>query len=183
VADRERDRLIRGYAQAMFAVAEAEGALEQVEDELYRFGKTIEGAPNLRDALTDPALPAERKRAVLGELLGERANPHTLALLGFLVDQGRSRDLERIVATLAEVAAERRRLVVAEVRTAVPLTKEQRTRLADALSRATGKDLDMKVLVDPALIGGVVARVGDQVFDGSVRRKLEMAREQLTRAQ
>jgi F-type H+-transporting ATPase subunit delta len=178
----ERDRLIQGYAQAMFAVAEAEGDLEQVGDELYRFGKTVETAPELHDALTDPALPPDRKRGVLEELVGGRASPHTLNLLAFLVDQGRARDLQRIVTALAEVAAERRRKAVAEVRAAVPLDEDQRSRLAEALSRATGKDVELKVLIDPGVIGGVVARVGDQVFDGSVRRKLEIAREQLTRA-
>ena len=178
----DRDRLVKGYAQALFVVAEAEGALEQVEDELYRFGKALESAPDLRDALTDPALPPDRKRAVLDELLEGRANPHTLNLLAFLVEQGRARDLQRIVTALAEVAAERRRKAVAEVRAAVPLDDDQRSRLAEALSKATGKDIELKVLVDPNVIGGVVARVGDQVFDGSVRRKLEIAREQLTRA-
>jgi F-type H+-transporting ATPase subunit delta len=182
VPERERDRLIQGYAQALFSVAEAEGELSLVEDELYRFGKTVESAPELRDALTDPALPPSRKRAVLEELLGGRANGHTLNLLAFLVEQGRARDLQRIMTALAEVAAERRRKAVAEVRAAVPLDDDQRVRLAEALSKATGKDIELKVLVDPDVIGGVVARVGDQVFDGSVRRKLEIAREQLTRA-
>jgi F-type H+-transporting ATPase subunit delta len=182
VAERDRGRTIKGYAQALFAVAEAEGDLEQVEDELYRFGKTVESAPDLRDALTDPALPSDRKRAILGDLLGGRASPHTANLLTFLIEQGRARDLQRIVTALAEVAAERRRMAVAEVRTAVPLDEAQRTRLTKALSRATGKDIELKVVVDPNVIGGVVARVGDQVFDGTVRRKLEIAREQLTRA-
>jgi F-type H+-transporting ATPase subunit delta len=180
--ERDRDRVIHGYAQALFAVAEAEGVLEEVEDELFRFGKTVESSPELHDALTDPALPSDRKRAVLEDLLGERASPHTVNLLAFLVDSGRARDLQRIVTTLAEVAAERRRKAVAEVRTAVPLDDEQRKRLEKALSKATGKELELKVLVDPSVIGGVVARVGDQVFDGTIKRKLEMAREQLTRA-
>jgi F-type H+-transporting ATPase subunit delta len=180
--DRVRDRLVHGYAQALFAVAEAEGELEQVEDELYRFGKAMERSPELRDALTDSALPADRKRALLEELLGDKASPHTLNLLAFLVEQGRARDLPRIVAALAEVAAERRRKAVAEVRTAVPINQRQRKQLADALSKATGKDIELKVLVDPSVIGGVVARVGDEVFDGSVRRKLEIAREELTRS-
>jgi len=71
---------------------------------------------------------------------------------------------------------------VAEVRSAVPLDEERRTKLAEALSKASGKDVELKVLVDPTLVGGVVARVGDQVFDGSIRRKLELARDQLAGA-
>ena len=176
-----RDGLIDGYAQALFAVAEAEGSLEAVTDEVFRFGKTMESESSLRSALTDPALPADRKRAVIEELLGDRASPHTLHLLTFLVEQGRARDLPRIVSALVELASERRRKALAEVRSAVPLDGDQRERLAAALSKATDRDVEVKVLVDPSVIGGVVSRVGDQVFDGTIRRKLEMAREQLVR--
>jgi F-type H+-transporting ATPase subunit delta len=176
------DRRIQGYAQALFAVAEAEGSLDAVEDELYRFGKAVEGEPQLRETLTDPALPADRKRAVLEELLGRQANPHTVRLLAFLVDQGRARDLSKIIEGMAELAAERRRKAVAEVRTAVPLDADHREELAKALAKATGKEVELKVLVDDSVIGGVVARVGDQVFDGTIRRKLELARQQLAQA-
>jgi F-type H+-transporting ATPase subunit delta len=178
----EKESVIRGYAQALFAVAEAEGELEQVEDELYRWGKAVEKQPKLREALTDPALPADRKKAIIEDLLGERASRHTVSLLAFLVEQGRAKDLPRIIEAMAELAAERRRKAVAEVRTAVPLDAKRRDQLAKALSKATGKDIDLKVLVDPSVIGGVVAQVGDQVYDGSIRRKLELARQQLTQA-
>jgi F-type H+-transporting ATPase subunit delta len=174
--------LVRGYAQALFAVAEAEGELDRVEDELYRFGKAVEAQPKLREALTDPSLPAERKIAVTREILEEKASRHTVALLGFLIEEGRTRDLSRILEALAEVVAEQRNKAVAEVRSAVPMDEQRRTKLAAALAKATGKDVELKVLVDPTLIGGVVAQVGDQVFDGSVRRKLDMAREQLVKA-
>ncbi len=175
-----RTREIRGYAQAIFAVAEAEGALAEVEDELFRFARTVEREAGLREALTDIALPPERKRAVITDLLGERAGPHTVNLLEFIVEQGRARELSAIADELVQLAAERRAQAVAEVRAAVPLTKAQRERLAEALERATGKKVELRVLVDESIIGGVIARVGDQVYDGSVRRKLELARERLS---
>jgi F-type H+-transporting ATPase subunit delta len=178
----ERDDLVEGYAQALFAVAQAEGTLEDLEEELYRFAKALEKEGRLREALTDPGLPSERKKAVLQEILGSKANRHTVSLLGFLVDQGRAKDLPRIADALAQMAAGRNQKVVAEVRTAVPLDVQRRARLAEALAKATGRSVELKVLVDPSVIGGVVARVGDQVFDGSVRRKLEQARQELTRA-
>ena len=78
------------------------------------------------------------------------------------------------------LATERRQSVVAEVRAAIPLDEQQRSRLADALSRATGKKVELKTVVDESVIGGVVARVGDQVIDGSLRRRLELARERLS---
>lgn len=175
-----RREAIRGYAEALFAVAEAEAALDEVSDELFRFARTVQQQPDLRQALTDPQLPSERKRAVIEDLLGDRANPHTVNLLEFIVGQGRARELEAIVDELVQLAAERREHAVAEVRTAVPLDKARRERLAEALARATGKNIEMKVIVDPSVVGGVVARVGDQVIDGSIRRRLELARERMS---
>jgi F-type H+-transporting ATPase subunit delta len=180
VADRaERRELIRGYAQALFAVAEAEGDLATVEDELFAFAGAVEANPKLREALTDPALPAERKRAVVRDILGDAASPQTINVLGFLIEQGRARELGAIIEDLARMAAERRQHVVAEVRSAVPLDETQRASLAAALSRATGRAIEVKALVDPAVLGGVVARVGDEVFDGTVRARLMEARELL----
>jgi F-type H+-transporting ATPase subunit delta len=176
----KKKEAIRGYAEALFSVAAAEDVLDEVEEELFRFARGLEREEELRDALTDPALPPERKRAVLEDVLGDRANPHTVSLLGFVVEQGRARDLPAIVDELVALAAERRRAAVAEVRTAVPLDREHRDRLAEALGKATGKKVELKVVVDPTVVGGVIARVGDQVIDGTVRRRLEMARERLT---
>jgi len=174
-----RDPLIRGYAQALLSIAEAEGELATVEDELFRFAKAVEGNAGLREALTEPALPADRKRALIVDLLGDRANPHTVNILGFLVEQGRVRELERIIDGLVELAAERRQRAVAEVHSAVPLTEGQRKRLEEALSAATGRSVQAKVVVDPTVIGGAVARVGDEVFDGTVRSRLNAARRRL----
>ncbi len=167
-----RAELVRGYAEAMFTIAEAEGELEAVEGQLYAFAKLIERDNRVREAITDPALPAENKRGLIHDALGERANPVAVNLLGFLVEQGHGREIGRIVEELAEVAAERRSHELAEVRSAVPLDAERRARLAEALSRATGKTVEVKVVVDPSVVGGVVARVGDAIFDGSVQSRL-----------
>ncbi|HJP66057.1 MAG TPA: ATP synthase F1 subunit delta [Actinomycetota bacterium] len=176
------DRLIEGYAEALFAIAQAEGSLGDVEDELYQFAKTMERDGRLREVLVDPTLPADRKRSVIEEILGERASRHAINLLSFLVDQGRARQLTEIVEALAETAAGRNRKTLAEVRTAIPLDIQRRARLEEALAKATGRDVELKVVVDPSVIGGVVVKVGDQVFDGTVRRKLDVARNQLARA-
>jgi F-type H+-transporting ATPase subunit delta len=176
VADAE---LIDGYAQAMFAVARAEGVLPTVEDELYAFGKALEQNTALRDSLTDAALPAENKKAVVGDLIGDRANPVTISLLGFVIDVGRAREISKIVDELAQMASQDRDHALAEVRSAVELTAAQRDRLAEALSSATGRQVDVKVVVDPSVIGGVVARVGDEVFDGSIASRLEDAKQAL----
>lgn len=171
--------LVDGYAQALFAVAGAEGALPAVEDELYAFGKALETNTRLRAALTDAELPAENKKAVVAELLGERAHPVTATLLGFVIDAGRAREIPRIVEALARMAAAEREHALAEVRVAVGLSAEQRGRLAEALSRATGRQVDVKVVVDPTVVGGAIARVGDEVFDGSIASRLEDAKQAL----
>ena len=167
------DDLIRGYAQALFTVARAEGVLPTVEDELYGFAKALEQNTSLREALTDAALPAENKKGVIRDLLGERVNPVTVNLLGFIVDAGRAREIPKIVDEVARMAAGERGHALAEVRTAVALTDEQRARLERALSAATGRQVDVKAVLDPAVVGGVVARVGDEVFDGTVATRLD----------
>jgi F-type H+-transporting ATPase subunit delta len=174
------DEAVRGYALALLSVAEAEGALDRVQDELYAFTRSVERNSGLREALTDVALPAERKKAVIAELLGRRAHPLTATLVGFLVDAGQARRIGPIAQELAREAAHRSERTLAEVRTAVPLTDQQRERLAGALARATGHPVELKVDVDPSVIGGVVARVGDEVFDGSIASRLVEARQHLT---
>ena len=173
------DHVIDGYAEALFTVARAEQALPAVEDELYAFAKALEQNTPLRDALTDAALPAENKKGVIGDILGERANPLTVSLLGFVVDVGRAREIPKIVQRLAEVAAGERDQALAEVRSAVELSAPQRKRIAEALSKATGRTVDVKVVVDPSVVGGVVARVGDEIFDGSVATRLVDAKQRL----
>lgn len=178
----EKATVIRRYADALFAIADAEGELSLVEDQLYAFAKTLESQPKLGDALADPALPTENKKSLVGDVMGAGANPVAVNALSFLIDQGRGRDLAPIIEAMAQVVAESRQQVVAEVRSAVPLEARQREDLAKALSTATGKTVEVKVVVDPTVVGGVVARVGDEVFDGTVRNRLQEVRRQLAGA-
>ena len=170
---------IEAYARAMLEVARAEGRLAEVEDELFRFARTLDGSDELRMALSDPALPAERRVAVVQDLLGAKALQTSAALAEFVVSAGRGGDLPQIVDRFVELAAQERRHEIAEVRSAVPLSAEQVERLRDALANATNKDVEVKVVVDPSVLGGVVARIGDVVIDGSVRHRLEQLKEQI----
>jgi F-type H+-transporting ATPase subunit delta len=178
----EHDAVVRGYAEALLAIAQAEGETRPVEDQLYAFGKLVERDAGVRDALIDPALPADNKKALVGELLGERANPVAVHLLGLILDLGRARDLSRIAEEFVRVAAERRQHQVAEVRSAIPIDEARRKKLEAALSKATGRKIEVKVVVDPSVIGGVVARLGDEVFDGTVRSRLRAVRQTLAGA-
>jgi F-type H+-transporting ATPase subunit delta len=161
------------YAQAFLEVARADGRLEEVEDDLFRFVRTFEGSDDLRMALTDPQLPIERRIAVIEELMGGKALTTSVALASMAVGAGQASELPAIVERFVELAAAERKHEVAEVRSAIALDQEQTTRLAAALGKATGKVVEVKVVVDPEVLGGIVARVGDTVIDGSVRHKLD----------
>ena len=161
------------YAAALFGIARAEGTLGEVEDELFRFSQTLQGSDELRDALTDPGIPASRRQQITEDLLGGRASPTTVALVSMVVGTGRARELPTIIRQLVEMSAAEANKEVAEVRSAVPLTDDQRKRLAEALGQATGKQVEVKVVVDPSVMGGIVAQVGDTVIDGSVRSRLD----------
>jgi F-type H+-transporting ATPase subunit delta len=170
---------VEAYANALLEVSRAEGHLADIQDELFRFARTFEGSDELRSALTDPALPRERRIAVVEDLLGGKALQTSAALATFIVAAGRAGELPAIVDRFVELAAAEQRRAVAEVRSAIELTPEQTDRLREALNRATGKDVEVKVVVDPSVLGGIVARVGDLVIDGSVRHRLEQLREQI----
>jgi F-type H+-transporting ATPase subunit delta len=167
------DAVIDGYARALFEVARAEGTLDEVEDELFRFARSYESSDALRNALTDDMVPAGKRQAIVEDLLGGKATATTVQLVSMVVGSGRGRDLPAIIDKLVQRAASSKNLEVAEVRTAVPLTDDQQTRLRAALANATGKQLNLKVVVDPSVLGGLVASVGDTVIDGTVRTRVE----------
>jgi F-type H+-transporting ATPase subunit delta len=166
-------------AQASFAAADAAGDLDRVEDELFRFGTLVERTAELRAVLTDPAVPLERKRALVGDLLAGKAHPRSAALIELLIDLREGRELDLRCRELAGLAAARRNRVVAEVRTVLPLDGERQTRLAEALADVIGRPVELRCTVDASIMGSVVVRVGDEVFDGSVRSRIEQARERL----
>ena len=173
------DARIEGYASALFEVARAEGTLDEVEDELFRFARSYESNDELRTALTDEMIPAARRQSIVEDLLGGRATPTTVQLISMVVGAGRARDLPAIVDRLVERAAAAKNLAVAEVRSAVPLTDDQQDRLKAAIANATGKDVSLKVVVDPSVLGGLVATVGDTVIDGTVRTHLDQLKSRL----
>ncbi len=173
------DDVIRGYAEGLLKVVQAEGDLERVEDELFRFGKLLDSSYELKQALSDASVDRSQRVKVIEELLRDKASPTTIGLVTFVVAQDRGRQLPQILEALSNLAAEARSAEVAEVRSAVPLDENQRAALTSALETATGKKVELKVLVDPSVIGGVHAKVGDTVIDGTVRRRLEQLKEQV----
>ncbi len=173
------DARIDGYARALFEVARAEGTIDEVEDELFRFARSYESSDALRNALTDEMVPAAKRQAIVEDLLGGKATATTTQLVSMVVGSGRGRDLPAIIDRLVQRAANSKNLEVAEVRSAVALTDDQQDRLKAALANATGRQVTLKVVVDPSILGGVVASVGDTVIDGSVRTRVEQLKSRL----
>ena len=159
--------------------AQQSDLLDEVEDEVFRFARSLRQA-ELRYALTDQALPAEQKHALIDDLLKGKATDQTVSLVKVIVDH-LTGDISGRFYDLAEFAAGRRDRVVAEVRSVVELDDKRREALTKALSEATGKEVDLKVILDPSILGGIVARVGDEVLDGSVKRNLQQALYGMTR--
>ncbi len=170
---------IEAYAEAMVLVARSENRLTDVEDEVYRFARAVEGSDELRKALTDPALPLTRKLALIEDLLGGRALATSTALVAMVVAAGRSSDLGAIAGRFIELAAAERQEVIAEVRSAVALDDDQQARLTAALAAKTGKRIELKVVVDESVLGGISARIGDVVIDGTVRHRLDQMKEMI----
>jgi F-type H+-transporting ATPase subunit delta len=173
------DARIEGYARALFEIARAEGSLDEVEDELFRFARSYESSDALRNALTDEMVPSDRRQAVVESLLGGKATATTMQLISMVVGSGRGRDLPEIIDRLVARASASKDLALAEVRSAVALTDDQQQRLAAALANATGHKVNLKVVIDPTIIGGIVASVGDTVIDGSVRTRVEQLKSRL----
>ena len=165
------------YAEAMYTLIQAEGGSNEVQDELFRCSRILESNDELRQTLQDPRLPVERRVRIVEDLLGGRATGLTTGLVSLVVFNGRVRELASMVSQLLDLCAARGEKVVAEVRSAVELNDDQKARLAAALKHKTGKDVDIVVVVDPSVIGGIVTQIGDTVIDGSVRQRLSQLRE------
>lgn len=163
---------------AAFSGAESDGTLDSVEDEIFRFGRIVDGDPALRAALSEPAAP-ERKAGLVRDLL-RRANPITIELVTRMVTQPRGRTLEQSLAEYGRLAARRRERIVANVRVAVPMTPEQTARMSRTLARLYGQQVVLQIEIDPEVIGGVAVRVGDEIIDGTVANRLDEAGRRLT---
>ena len=175
--------IARRYARALFELATEEGRLEEVGTELARFAGALREVPELGRVLSSPAIPRAGRKEI-ASVLCESTLRSSLTLRNFLhvlVDNNRVRAAADIAERYREMADEAAGRVHVWVRSATPLSDEDRGRLQQKLSRATGKQVTLEVEVDPALIGGLSAKVGHLVFDGSIRAQLEGVRRALER--
>lgn len=160
---------------AALDAAEAQGELDDVEDQLFRFGRIVGGDAELSRILSDRTAPAAGKAALLDRLVTGRVSPITAMLVRNHLTGRAVGNAENVVERLSEAASTRRGQSVARVTTAVALTAAQERRLTELLSRLYNRPIGLQVIVDPGVLGGLVIRVGDEVIDGSVAHRLEVA--------
>ena len=163
---------------AHVASADAEGALDDVENELFDAQRIIDGERELRSVLLDRTIPADHKRTLIESIFGGKVNPATLALVK-QASATRTGSFDHVLERFADEVAARRNRTLAEVRTAAPLGDAQLDRLREALSTKYGKEVHLNTIVDPAIVGGLKISIGDDVIDGSIAGRLEDARRQL----
>jgi F-type H+-transporting ATPase subunit delta len=164
--------VLAGFEQAL-----ATGTLDEVEDDLFRFARIVEREGALREALEDAWADDARKRALLDGLLAGKVGPVSLRIItAAALVSVRRRNVHDALEQFSRLAAELRERLNARVTVAVEPTPEQLERLGEGLARVFGKKMGLRVEVDPQILGGVVVRVGDQVLDGSVARRLDIAR-------
>ncbi len=170
--------IAKRYATALLELGSESGQLDGLVEELQRAAAAYESSPELRTALADPLIPVQAKQQILTEVaqrLGLGASARNT--LNLLLDRRRIRALPAIAQRLREMADDKRGILRAEVLTAMPLPEEYFTQLQQQLERVTGRRIALDRKLDPSIIGGVVARVGDTVYDGSLIARLRKMKE------
>ena len=171
------------YARALLDVVIKEGNPEQVQQELTAFADLLVQHPNLEKALTNPAVPVTGKRGIVKELATRLSLSSPLAkLLMLLADRDRLIVVPELVAVYRDRLMDFRHVVRADVTTAEPLAEAKVSLLKERLAKLTGRTVTMTTKVDPSIIGGVVARVGSTVYDGSVATQLDRIKNRLRSA-
>lgn len=174
-------RVARRYAQALMQAAEERTMLDATAADLSKIAGVIQGSRDFRLFLASPVVSIPRKKGVLQELFGPAVKPETLAFLNLLVVKQREGHLAEIIEQFNALHDAKLGIANVDVTTAVELTAQQQTTLQQELERWTGKTVRLRVAVDAAIRGGLVARVGDTVLDASLAHQLERLRERFAR--
>jgi F-type H+-transporting ATPase subunit delta len=165
--------------EALVIAAQAENNLDELEDGLFRFGRVVDGDPDLRAALSSTWLPAEGKTGLVDALIGGKVSAITQRLINQMVTHPRGRSLTAALELCAGIAAHRREQLIAVVRTATDLSAAQRRRLAGALAESYGHPVHLNVVIDPEVLGGISVQIGDELIDGTAATRLAAVRRKL----
>ena len=174
--------LARRYARAVLEIGTANGSLDKIGADLRSIALAMHDSAELVTVLTNPAIRrADRRRVIDGLLERIGADPATRNLVSLLLDGERLSSLEAIAREVSSMIEARSGRTVAEVTSARPLDAAELTQLTAALERLSGKQVSITKREDPDLLGGVVAKLGDTVYDGSLRTQLRTLRDELTK--
>lgn len=169
----------RRYANALYEEADEAGRLEDVDDDVFMLRRSLETNDQLSRFFKSPVIPQEKKDKIVRDLLEDRVEALTLRFLRLLIHKDRETLTKAILDQYQSLRDEHRGIVDARVRVAQPLADEDRETLVEALETKTGMSIRLHIEEDPELIGGLVIRIGDRVFDGSVRNQLANLRDRL----
>jgi F-type H+-transporting ATPase subunit delta len=176
-----RETAARRYADAAFEIGRADGTLDRWAQDLARFAELF-ALPDLRALLEHPAIPFVQKERILRRVSGDGVAREAMNLILLMVRRGLPRSVPRMVEHFNELLRRQRGIERAEIRSALPLDDEERSAIADRLRQLTHNEIEISEQVDPLLIGGIAVRIGDQLYDASVRSRLERLRARLTTA-
>ncbi|WP_170147635.1 F0F1 ATP synthase subunit delta [Micromonospora phaseoli] len=175
------DAVERLGVQALLGSADRAGELGEVEDELFRFGQVVAADRQLSNTLSDPIAPVAQRAELVGMLLTDKARPVTVRLVEAALAGFGGRSFSAGLTRLVELAADRRDRQVAYVTVAAPLTEDEERRLGDQLSTIYGREVAVKLTVDPTILGGASVRVGSDLYDGTILRRLNETRNALAK--
>lgn len=169
----------RRYAEAFFSIAQEQNKIDQYQQELEKLVQIIEETENLKEYLAHLLVPANEKKEIVAKIFADHISSTTLNFLNVLIDKRREAYITTISLEYRDMADESRNIAKADLIAAQEVSEEDVKMLAEKLSASMGKTVQLKVLVDPSLLGGVKIRLGDQIIDGTVAKKLAMLKEQL----
>lgn len=173
-----RDTAARRYAEAAFEIGRADGTLESWERDLERLSAAL-ADPGLRSLVEHPAVAYADKERVVRRVVGD-VLPEAVSLVLLMIRRGRPGAIGRMAEHFAELVRRHRGVELAEVRTVLPMEDQQREAVVDRLHELTGNEIQINEVVDESLIGGITVRIGDRLYDASVRNRLERLRARLT---
>jgi len=171
--------LARRYAQALFLSSQEKNLLDEVEAELKMVVESIETSEELSRIINRDTIAPERKKDLLVKLFEGKISQQTMNFLKLVLDKRREKYLQEMLVEYIALADTARKMLEAEVKSAVELSQQQQDHIRKGLSAFTGKDVRLKIEVDPSLLGGIQVKIGDKVYDGSARQQLQSLRERL----
>ena len=172
-------QLAHKYSRAIFLLAQEDGKLDEYGAELRELNDEIKSVPDLKDFLASPMIPAAAKKETVGKCFAGAYSPIIMNFFYYLIDKKRQALLDEIMREYEAYANEAEGIVVADVTAARALTENAMTRLKDKLAEVTGKKIKIRRHLDPAIIGGVVVRMGETRIDGSLMGRIQALQAEL----